>query len=688
LNFAAGETRSNASLARIGSNGAVCLFVSTTTSVIVDVTGYFSISSGFVSLPPARLSDSRPGMATVDGAAVGGGSGHDFDVQVTGRGGVPVGAIAAALNVTVDGPVGAGFMTVYPCSEQRPTASSLNFVTGQTAADAVVIKLGADGRVCAFSNVVTDLVVDVTGWFASGSVTAVSPARLVDTREPTSPAYGRKQAATTFRVQVAGVGPVPADAGAAIVTVTAVDPGGAGFVSLWPCGYRPNASELNHQALRTTANLAVTALDATGGVCVFNQQETDVIIDVTGYFASTSGSPPTTATPTIPSPAVTTTTTSGNTTSTTTTAPAEPNGTATAVAAGFDHSCALLTKATIKCWGWNYDGQLGNGTSGYYYDSSATPVPVTGITNAAAVVAGRYHSCALLTDATIKCWGLNYSGELGNGTRGSLYANSATPLAVTGITNASAVALGDHHSCALLTDATIKCWGRARQLGNGIEWDSPTPVTVTGISNAIALTAGSAHTCALLADATIKCWGRNVAGQLGNGTTTNFSLIPVTVSGITNATAITGGEEHSCALLADATIKCWGWNALAQLGGAEVGWQDTWADSAIPVPVNGVTNATGVTAGRAHTCALLSDSTLICWGYNSWGQLGNGTTNTTATKLPVIGITTAAAITAGDRHTCTLLTNATIKCWGLNYYGELGNGTTADSLTPVTVLGV
>jgi hypothetical protein len=303
LNFAAGETRANASFAKLGSNGAVCLFVSATTNVVVDVTGYFSVSSGFTSLTPARLTDTRPGAATIDGKGTGGGPIRDVVVQVAERGGVPPGASAVALNVTVDAPTGAGFVTVYPCSESIPTASILNFVAGQTAAAAAVIKLDSDGRVCVFSNVFTDVVVDVTGWFSLESVSAVTPSRLVDTRMATSQAPGRKSAGTTFRVQVTGssVGPVPDGSGAAILAVTAVDPGGDGFVTVWPCGNRPNASAVNYRASQNTANLAVIALDAAGGMCVFVLRDTDIVIDVTGFYAAGTTDPiPTSPSPPIP----------------------------------------------------------------------------------------------------------------------------------------------------------------------------------------------------------------------------------------------------------------------------------------------------------------------------------------------------------------------------------------------------
>jgi alpha-tubulin suppressor-like RCC1 family protein len=363
--------------------------------------------------------------------------------------------------------------------------------------------------------------------------------------------------------------------------------------------------------------------------------------------------------------------------------------TATAISAGgvlnnYDQSCALLTDGSVKCWGDNTYGQLGIGNPAI--GLSSTPVTVAWQPAAIAVTAGQIHTCAVLAGRTAKCWGDNGNGgELGNG--GST-DYSTTPVPVTSLTTATAIAAGRAHSCALLISGSIDCWGYNLdgELGNGTTTNSTTPVPVTGITNATTVTSGGGHTCALLTAGTIKCWGQNLYGELGNGTTTN-STTPLSVTGIggggeSTASAIAAGDETTCALLTSGTIDCWGLNAWGQLGNG------TTTNSATPVAVVGITTATAVTLGSGHACALLTDGAIDCWGYNSWGQLGNGTTTNSTTPLPVTGITTATAINANGQQTCALLTAGSIDCWGYNFHGELGNGTTTNSATPVAVVGI
>ena len=359
---------------------------------------------------------------------------------------------------------------------------------------------------------------------------------------------------------------------------------------------------------------------------------------------------------------------------------------ATAITAGGGHTCALRQTGTIKCWGDNSSGQLGNGqsTGGDWEDDSAdssVPVEVEGITDATAITAGISHTCALRQTGTITCWGDNRSGQLGNGQRGA-DEYSSVPVEVEGITDATAITAGGGHTCALRQTGTIKCWG-SRKYGA----DSSVPVEVEGITDATAITAGTFHTCALRQTGTITCWGDNRSGQLGNGQrgADEYSSVPVEVEGITDTTTITTGGGHTCALRQTGTIKCWGSNWAGQLGnGQNTGdLRDDSADSSVPVEVEGITDATTITASEDHTCALRQTGTIKCWGGNWAGQLGNGQNTggdweddsaNSSVPIEVEGITDATAITSGILHTCALRQTGTITCWGNNRDGQLGNG--------------
>ena len=359
--------------------------------------------------------------------------------------------------------------------------------------------------------------------------------------------------------------------------------------------------------------------------------------------------------------------------------PPEPDGTnvatpPTSLASGYDFSCGLRSGAAA-CWGRNTDGQLGNGTN----SPSPTPVAVSGIDDAAGIVAGHTHSCILRVHGEVACWGTGGSGRLGNGKT----TNSSTPVPVSNMATARGVSAGAEHSCAVTSTRRVFCWGAnaVHELGDGGTTPSSVPVEVADILNATAIASGTYHTCARRADGKVSCWGNNGDGRLGNGSGAE-SAVPVTVSGITDATGVAAGSNHACALRATGEVACWGDGFYGQLGNGSTG------DSSVPVAVQGINDATSIEAGIAHTCAVLASGTVKCWGWNNYGQLGNGTTSErSTTPVTVSGITDAGGVTGGLEHSCAFRTNGTMACWGFGEDGELGNGGNSTSPSPVAVTG-
>ncbi len=277
---------------------------------------------------------------------------------------------------------------------------------------------------------------------------------------------------------------------------------------------------------------------------------------------------------------------------------------ASQIDAGSRHACALLADGTVWCWGSNTVGELGHGRT------DRLPVPaaeVRGLSDVTQITAGEGYTCGRIRDGSARCWGSNFYGQLGTGSTSE--SPTPAPTTVADLTDVVELAAGGGHTCARLVDGRVRCWGlnEVGQLGDGTTTRQVVPTDVPGITDAVEIAAGTAHTCARRSDLSVQCWGLNDYGQLGDGTTTHRSS-PVPVDGLAGVVGLSLGDRHSCARLSDGAVRCWGQNSGGELG------DGTSAPRASPTPVPGLGGVMDVAAGATHTCVLLMDGTARCWG--------------------------------------------------------------------------
>lgn len=356
------------------------------------------------------------------------------------------------------------------------------------------------------------------------------------------------------------------------------------------------------------------------------------------------------------------------------------------VSAGGDHTCAYLATGYVKCWGLNSNAQLGDGT----FTTRQKPPTGNGQNGFKYVVAGGNHTCAIAVfDSGVWCWGSRERGQTGtNGTGGTIKPVDGEIKFGGYDTGVTALALGAEFSCGL-KDGGAKCWGRndSGQIGNGTTQTAQTPLQVTGLTPGTtkAIATGGKHACAITSTDTVKCWGLNEHGQIGATTADNCgnpaapcTKFPLDVPGLTNVVALALGGQHSCALLASGGMKCWGANSAGAVG------NNSNVDALAPVDVSGLTaGVAAIAAGGGTTCARTTTNGLLCWGLNSQGQVGDGTTTNRSVPTPVPGASAnIASISVGRLHACLRTTSGATKCWGENANGQLGDDSRLDLYGP------
>jgi alpha-tubulin suppressor-like RCC1 family protein len=357
------------------------------------------------------------------------------------------------------------------------------------------------------------------------------------------------------------------------------------------------------------------------------------------------------------------------------------------LSAGSRHVCAVTDSGGVKCWGLNGSLQAG----GPALTNSNVPLDVTGFGDGVvitAVSAGALHTCALTSTGGVKCWGYGcvVPGD------GLCSPNSAEPKDVPALASGvTAIAAGALHTCAITSAGGVKCWGYndSGQIGDGTKYNATTPVDVVGLTSGVAMIGrGLDYSCAIMVGGGLKTWGANETGQLGDGSVIGSST-PVDVLGLSSGVIAVAGwgydkVSHTCAVLAGGAVNCWGSNSEGEVGDGSV-------ESPVltPVGVTGIAaGSIGVSSGSEHSCAVFADGSVRCWGDNWAGQLGNGDNVPSNTPAAVSGLTSGAlAVSVGGAFSCALTDAGGIKCWGDNTYGQLGNGSDLGSLVPVDVIG-
>ena len=572
------------------------------------------------------------------------------------------------------------------CSGTDPGEGSISLVVSPTSA---IVPQGGSavvtGTITRGGNFTGDVTLTVTG--APAGVTGV--VSNVSTSGTTTTATVTLQVAATaapgtynIAVRATGGGVDPATA-ALTLTVTEAP--------VFTLSLSPSAITIA-QGASGTVTVSLGLPDFTGVVTLTLE---NAPAGVTGVFNATTGaglswtlrlSVASAATPGQYALTVRATATGrGDRTATLTLTVASPGaGSVTTVVAALARSCALNAAGQPYCWGNNTRGELGTPSTETCFEStpcSTRPVAVSGGLTFTTLSELWAHACGLTAGGAAYCWGINYAGQLGDGTT----TPRTVPTPVAGDLSFASISAGYGHTCGVTASGAAYCWGGESadapwdeaegQLGDGTTTRRLVPTPVAGGLTFTAVSVGMLHTCGITTSGAAYCWGFNKSGELGDGTTTQ-RLVPTPVAGGLTFASISASWS-TCGVTTSGEAYCWGGNGNGVLG------DGTTTGRLVPTRVAGGHRFTDVRIAEMHTCGVSTSGAALCWGRNQWGQLGDGTATARQVPTPVAGGHTFAAVSTGGSisagaHTCGKTEGGLAYCWGANHYGELGDGTTVN----------
>jgi alpha-tubulin suppressor-like RCC1 family protein len=643
LNLTAGEIRANQVTVALGADKTVRLYNNSgTVHLVADLAGHYATGAGsrFTVLSPNRVLDTRWQTP------VGPGGTWTLDLRAA----VPASATAVTFNLTATGPTASTFVTAWPTGTTRPTASNLNVVAGETRPNLVTVAVGADRRVSLYNNSGTvDLLVDLTGFYTpeyGAEFLPLSPTRVLDTRDGIGTGGPAGPLGEEARLEVDLSQDVPLNATGLVMNLTGVGATTSTHVTAWgrwmiqPYG----ASTLNLVPGKAIPNAATIAFERDRGMELYNHRgSTHLVADLAGVF----------------------------------------------VVAPTD--CA---PGCVRAWGDNTYRKLGTSQTVL---SSSTPTPVIGLSGARQVVGGGWSGggYALLEDGTVRAWGDNGSGQLGNGwTSNGNGGGSSVPVPVVGLTGVTAVSSGGYSAFALKSDGTVWGWGSG-YLGTSSYDSSPVPVRVPGLTNVVAIASSGQASFAVKSDGTMWAWGWNGSGELGLGSPAEQVAAPTRIPSLSGVVSAGAGGNNGYAVKSDGTVWAWGVNREGQLGNGQGCDPDETVrcESRVPVQVSGLTGVRSVAGAYDVVFALRTDGTVAAWGRGQRGALGDGVDHepghVARTPDAVAGLTDVTAVANFQSGGYALRADGSVWAWGENLYDALGNESVHDfTATPVAVPGL